>query len=105
MGKKILLTLTFAALTFVALMAYGNRVFCRYCGYSSSSVSSLTSGYCSRSPQGAYKGYHQPYAGGERSHYFCRYCGHKSSSISSLTSGRCSRSPLGAYKGYHQPLE
>lgn len=73
------------------------KYYCKYCGVSSSSVSSLTSGSCSRNPFG---GKHVLYEGSEKSHYTCKYCGVKSSSISSLTTGKCSRHPN---NGKHEP--
>ena len=72
-----------------------DRYYCKFCGDYYSSISSLTSGSCSKSPSK----YHQPYEGGEKDRYYCKYCGDYYSSISSLTSGSCSKSP----NGYHQP--
>ena len=77
------------------------KFFCEYCGQSFSSVSSLTGIYCSRHPDGANKGKHKLYEGGEKSQYTCKYCGQKFSSISSLTGNYCSRHPDG--KGKHAP--
>jgi uncharacterized protein (DUF983 family) len=77
--------------------------YCEYCGSKYSSISSLTSGYCSRHPDGCNKGRHKLYEGSEKSQYFCKYCGRKYSSISSLTSGYCSRHPNGCNKGKHAP--
>lgn len=77
--------------------------YCEYCGSKHSSVSSLTSGYCSKHPLGAGKGHHKLYEGSEKSQYICKTCGSKFSSISSLTSGYCSKHPLGAGKGHHAP--
>ena len=77
--------------------------YCEYCGAKASSVSSLTSGFCSKHPSGPNKGKHKLYEGSEKSQYTCKYCGSKASSISSLTSGFCSKHPDGANKGKHAP--
>lgn len=77
--------------------------YCEYCGTKSSSVSSLTSGWCTKHPDGANKGHHKLYEGSEKSQYTCKYCGSKSSSISSLTSGWCTKHPKGSNKGHHSP--
>lgn len=74
------------------------KYYCKYCGISSSSVSGLTSGSCSRNPVKG--GRHVLYEGSEKSQYVCKYCGIKSSTISGLTSGNCSRHPN---KGRHEP--
>jgi len=80
-----------------------SNYYCNHCGTKSSSVSSLTSGYCSRHPNGAGKGKHVLYEGDEKSQYTCKNCGTKSSSLSSLTAAYCNRHPEGAGKGKHQP--
>ncbi|WP_300712403.1 hypothetical protein [uncultured Brachyspira sp.] len=77
--------------------------YCEYCGAKYSSISSLTSGYCPKHPNGNQKGKHKLYEGSEKSEYFCKYCGAKYSSISSLTSGYCSKHPNGNQKGKHSP--
>ncbi len=77
--------------------------YCEYCGTKASSVSSLTSGYCGRHPNGASKGKHKLYEGSEKSQYVCKYCGTKASSISNLTSAYCGRHPNGSSKGKHSP--
>ena len=74
------------------------RVYCKYCGVSYSSLRGLTSGSCSKNPEGKY---HVPYEGSEKSKYECKYCGHVSSSISNLTGTSCSKNPNGKY---HVPL-
>jgi len=79
------------------------KIYCEYCGYSASSVSGLTSGWCSRHPDGSNKGKHKLYEGGEKTKYTCKYCGYGASSISGLTSGWCSRHPAGSNKGKHLP--
>jgi len=79
------------------------RYYCKHCGRDASSVSSLVSGFCIRHPDGANKGKHVLYEGGEKSRYTCRNCGRDSSSLSSLTSAFCIRHPDGANKGRHQP--
>ena len=40
------------------------KVYCKYCGSSSSSISGLTSGSCSKNPEGKK---HVPYEGDEKS--------------------------------------
>lgn len=77
--------------------------YCEYCGTKYSSVSSLTSGSCSKHPHGPNKGKHKLYEGSEKAQYVCKYCGTKYSSISSLTSGSCSKHPNGPNKGKHAP--
>lgn len=77
--------------------------YCKYCGTRSSSISSLTSGWCRNHPEGANKGRHALYQGGEKSQYFCALCGTKANSISSLTSGWCRNHPQGSNKGHHEP--
>ena len=74
------------------------KVYCKYCGRSASSVSSLTSNSCSKNTEGKY---HVPYEGSEKSKYECKYCGRSASSISSLTANSCSKNPSGKY---HVPL-
>ena len=76
------------------------KVFCKYCGSSASSVSSLTqsSRTCQKNPEGKY---HVPYEGSEKSKYTCKYCGTERSSISGLTQYSCSKNPHGKY---HEPL-
>ena len=76
---------------------------CEYCGTKASSIAGLTASSCSRHPQGANKGKHKLYEGGEKSEYFCKHCGTKSSSIAGLTASSCSRHPEGANKGKHSP--
>jgi DNA-directed RNA polymerase subunit RPC12/RpoP len=63
--------------------------YCKWCGTKHSSVSSLTSNSCSRSPSKR----HELYEGSEKSQYVCKWCGIKHSSISSLTNNSCSKSP------------
>lgn len=77
--------------------------YCVYCGQKYLSVSSLTSGICSRHPNGMNKGKHALYEGSEKAKYTCKYCGQQYNSISSLTAGTCSRHPDGMNKGKHSP--
>jgi len=70
--------------------------YCKNCGYSASSVSSLTIHTCSRNPYG--KGKCELYEGSEKSKYTCKYCGYTASSISSLTVHTCPRHPNGKGK-------
>ncbi|MBW7844235.1 MAG: hypothetical protein H3C45_01040 [Bacteroidia bacterium] len=67
-----------------------SKVYCKWCGSTAGSISSLTSGSCSKNPEGKNHGL---YEGSEKSKYLCKYCGNSGSSISSLTSGSCSKSP------------
>lgn len=79
------------------------KVYCKYCGTSASSVHSLVVNKCPRHPAGPYKGPHVLYQGGEKPQYVCEYCGTKASSIHSLVVNKCPRHPDGPYKGYHSP--
>lgn len=63
--------------------------YCKWCGQKYSNVSSLTSGHCSKNPEGKK---HALYEGSEKSQYVCKCCGQKYSSLSSLCSGHCSKS-------------
>jgi len=78
--------------------------YCKYCGVSSSSVTNLTGGMCSRHPNGSHSGHHAPYQGGNKSTYTCQFCGTTNSSIQNLTAGVCLRHPNGAHKGHHEPM-
>ncbi len=77
--------------------------YCKYCGYKTSNVSSLTASSCQKHPLGPNKGKHVLYEGSEKSQYVCKYCGYKSSSITSLTASSCPRHPNGTNKGKHEP--
>ena len=77
--------------------------YCKYCGYKSSSVRSLTASPCQRHPDGPGNGRHALYEGSEKSSYTCKYCGLKASAINSLTSSKCQRHPNGPMKGRHEP--
>jgi hypothetical protein len=77
--------------------------YCEYCGVKASSVSSLTSSWCSRHPNGPNKGKHKLYEGSEKSKYTCKYCGNSASSLNSLTASWCARHPNGYTKGIHAP--
>ena len=72
------------------------NVYCKCCGAKYSSVQSLTSGSCSKSPSRR----HVLYSGNEQVHYYCEYCGSRYSTIQSLTSGSCSKSPTGKHIPY-----
>ena len=74
------------------------KVYCKYCGGSASSVKSLTSNSCQKNPEGRY---HVPYEGSEKSKYTCKYCGREAISIFHLTAGSCSKNPNGKK---HVPL-
>lgn len=71
--------------------------YCKCCGSMGSSVSGLTSGSCSKNPEGKH---HALYEGEQKSIYTCKYCGSKGSSIAGLSSGSCSKNPQGKY---HSP--
>lgn len=73
-----------------------SKFVCMYCGVEKSTVSSLTSGSCKKSPSK----FHIPYESGEKSEYTCKYCGMRKKSISSLTNGSCSKST----NKYHIPM-
>lgn len=77
--------------------------YCEYCGSKSTSVSSLTAGFCLRHPNGANKGKHKLYEGTEKAQYVCKYCGTKNTTLFSLTAGWCLRHPNGTNKGKHSP--
>ena len=76
------------------------KYFCLYCGSQASTVSSLTSGYCTRHPDGSGL-HHVLYEGSEKSQYTCKYCGTSAPSISSMTCGYCPRNQNG--RGHHVP--
>ena len=63
--------------------------YCKWCGYKASSVQSLVSYSCSRSPTRK----HELYEGPEQSVYYCECCGYRSPTIQTLTSYSCSNSP------------
>lgn len=73
------------------------KVYCKYCGRSGFSVSSLTGMSCKNNPEGKN---HVPYEGSEKPKYECKYCGRTGFSISSLTNMSCKNSP----SGHHIPL-
>ena len=77
--------------------------YCEYCGQKFSSVQILTSGNCTKHPNGTLKGKHKLYEGSEKSQYICKYCGNKFSSLIQLTSGNCVKHPNGTLKGKHSP--
>ena len=60
---------------------------CAFCGKSSSMAHSVTSGKCSRSPNGAHK------VISEQDQYVCKYCAKKSKLALSVLNGSCSKSP------------
>ncbi len=105
--KKMKRLMVFGALSLSMLAVLAAPVvqhfYCKYCGYKSSSVKSLTASPCQRHPNGPGAGRHALYEGGEKESYTCKYCGLKSTSISSLTSSKCQRHPNGPAKGRHEP--
>lgn len=56
-----------------------------------------------RHPNGALKGKHKLYEGGEKSSYICKYCGNSFNSIKTMILQNCMRHPNGALKGKHEP--
>jgi C4-type Zn-finger protein len=68
-----------------------DKVYCKKCGYESSSISDLTSRTCRAG------GKHEPYEGSKKSEYICKKCGYKTSSISDLTVRSCRNG------GNHEP--
>ncbi|MDR1468676.1 MAG: hypothetical protein LBT00_05225 [Spirochaetaceae bacterium] len=70
------------------------KFYCKWCGLSYPSVSSLTHSSCPRNPEGRY---HELYEGNEKSQYTCKYCGQKYPSLSSLTAISCFKSPHGKH--------
>lgn len=77
--------------------------YCEYCGKKFPDVRLLTSGTCSRHPDGSNKGRHKLYEGSEKSEYTCKYCGKKFPSIMVMTGGTCVYHPKGMNKGAHAP--
>ena len=71
--------------------------YCKCCGSKYSTITSLTSGSCTKNPEGRH---HVLYDGSEKSQYVCKYCGSKYSTLAILTSGTCSKNPDGKY---HSP--
>lgn len=55
--------------------------YCEYCGHKFPDVRSLTSGTCSKHPDGHNRGRHKLYEGTEKSKYTCKYCGKQFPSI------------------------
>jgi redox-regulated HSP33 family molecular chaperone len=74
------------------------KFYCKWCGTSYPSVSSLTASSCLRNPEGKK---HELYEGSEKSQYTCKYCGTKYPSLSSLTASSCSKSP---HKKHHPAM-
>lgn len=61
--------------------------YCKKCGQEYSSLSSLTSAWCSRGSNE----HCVPYEGHEHGSYHCKKCGQEYSSLRSLTNAWCSR--------------
>lgn len=72
------------------------KFYCKWCGQTNPSVSSLTAGSCSKNPDSKK---HELYEGSEKSKYTCKCCGQTNPSLASLTAGSCSKSPTKK----HQP--
>ena len=77
--------------------------YCKYCGYRTSDVRTLTLYNCPRHPNGSWKGKHALYEGDEKAVYTCKYCGKTFSSILTLSLWNCPRHPNGVWKGKHSP--
>ena len=73
------------------------KFYCECCGADYSSVHSLISCSCSRSPTKK----HILYEGTEKSRYTCKYCGKQYPSIHSMVICSCSKSPT---KRHHPAL-
>ena len=102
-GKVITALCAIAVCASLAAASAVQHYYCKYCGYKTTSVNSLTSSLCQRHPNGPGKGRHALYEGSEKATYVCKYCGLKSTSIASLTSSKCQRHPSGPAKGRHEP--
>jgi DNA-directed RNA polymerase subunit RPC12/RpoP len=76
---------------------------CKYCGHKARDVRSLTGNACMRHPEGAGKGRHAVYEGGEKDVYTCKWCGKRAGDIAGLTASRCNRHPAGPGQGWHEP--
>jgi DNA-directed RNA polymerase subunit RPC12/RpoP len=63
--------------------------YCKYCGTKAASINALTAAPCQRHPNGAYKGKHALFEGGEKAEYECKYCGTSNASLASLTFAAC----------------
>lgn len=70
--------------------------YCKWCGSKYTNVTTLTSGSCSKNPEGKKHGL---YEGSEKSQYVCKCCGSKYSNLTTLCTGSCSKS----YTKKHQP--
>ena len=79
------------------------RYYCKWCGESYQSISSLTSFDCTKHPYGMWKGKHELYEGSEKSRYYCKWCGESYRSIETLTSLDCPKHPNGRWAGKHSP--
>ena len=77
--------------------------YCEYCGHKFPYVRSLTSGTCSKHPDGHNRGRHKLYEGIEKSKYTCKYCGKQFPSIMVMVGGQCVNHPKGSNKGPHAP--
>ena len=77
-----------------------SKFFCKHCGNSAPSVSSLTGSTCVRQLTRGAK--HVLYEGSEKSRYTCKHCGNSANSISSLTGSTCLRHPDGR-GNHHEP--
>ena len=92
-----------ATLCLCAADAARKNFYCKYCGYKTSSVKTLTANVCQRHPDGPGKGRHALYEGGEKTSYTCKFCGKSASDLRTLTGNKCMRHPNGPAKGRHQP--
>lgn len=74
--------------------------YCKWCGSRYSHIGGLSTGSCSKNPNGRK---HELYEGSEKSRYTCKYCGKESSTILTLIGSFCLRHPKGSGKGRHHP--
>ncbi len=79
------------------------KCYCKNCGQAFSDVRALSANTCYRHPDGANKGKHQLYEGGEKKSYTCKFCGSQFHDLRTLTANTCYRHPNGANKGKHHP--
>lgn len=104
-SRTIALTasIALAVLGVCAADAVRKNYYCKYCGYKTSSVKTLTANVCRRHPNGDGKGRHALYEGTEKASYTCKFCGQTASDLRTLTANKCRRHPNGPAKGNHQP--
>ena len=70
--------------------------YCKWCGSKYTNVTTLTSGSCSKNPEGKKHGLDE---GSKKSQYVCKCCRSKYSNLTTLCTGSCSKS----HTKKHQP--